>query len=243
MALGGSVIMRTMSSAPWLQQLAGRFLVFDGPDGSGKSTQLRRFVEHCTSAGVKVCEIREPGGTAVGEQIRKILLDPASVMSLRCEMLLYMASRSQVVEEVIGPALQRRELVLADRFISSTLAYQGAASGLPVQEIMQVGQVAIGKHWPDLVVIFDVDEITAAKRMAGTAKGAGRKVDPSAQPSLFADRLELRGTEYQRRVRQGFLQQAKESPQRYEVIDASGEADAVFEALLSVLSRRFAKAD
>jgi dTMP kinase len=229
----------------WLHHLAGRFLVFDGPDGSGKSTMLRRFADHCTAAGLKVCEVREPGGTQVGEQIRRILLDPASEMSLRCEMLLYMASRAQLVEEVIAPALARREFVLADRFISSTLAYQGAASGLPVLDIMDVGRVAIGHHWPDLIVIFDVDEHTAAMRMAGGAKprkgsGAGSpmKSAGAAAPSLFADRLELRGIEYQRQVRQGYLAQAHENPGKHVVIDASAEPDAVFDSLLNALAQR-----
>jgi dTMP kinase len=110
----------------WLEHLAGRFIVFDGPDGSGKSTQFKRFAAYCrqTSGGaLAVCEVREPGGTGIGEQIRQILLDPANEdMNIRCEMLLYMASRAQLMEQTIRPALQRNELVLADRFISSTLA-------------------------------------------------------------------------------------------------------------------------
>jgi dTMP kinase len=157
-------------------------------------------------------------------------------------MLLYMASRAQLVEQVIAPALKRHELVLADRFISSTLAYQGAASGLPIGEILKVGEVAIGSHWPDLVVIFDVDEKTAARRMAGSA-GNGRErksaaAAAAAVPSLFADRLELRGIEYQRRVREGFLAQAKDQPQKYLVINAAAEPDDVFAELISKLQTR-----
>ena len=231
-----------MSSAGWVQQLAGNFIVFDGPDGSGKSTQFKRFARFAHDHGLTVNEVREPGGTLIGEQIRKILLDPASEMSLRCEMLLYMASRAQLVEQVIAPALQRRELVLADRFISSTLAYQGAASGLPLDEILMVGEVAIGEHWPDLFVIFDVDENTAARRMAGNGKD--RKSNAAATlPSLFADRLELRGLEYQRRVREGFLAQAQEKPDRYLVINAAADPESVFETLLAELQSRFASAD
>jgi len=229
-----------MSSDSWLQHLAGSFIVFDGPDGSGKSTQLKRFVALCAENHVPLHEVREPGGTAVGEQIRKILLDPASEMSLKCEMLLYMASRAQLVEHVIAPALARNELVIADRFISSTLAYQGAAGGLPISEILAVGNVAIGSHWPDLIIIFDVDEITAAKRMAGVGKDRKNNSAAAAgQPSLFADRLELRGLDYQRRVREGFLAQAGEQPDRYVVINAAADADAVFANLLSALKKRF----
>ena len=99
--------------AGWLEQLAGRFIVFDGPDGSGKTTQFRRFADHCRAAGVSVCEVREPGGTVIGEQIRNVLLDPAhDTMSVRCEMMLYMASRAQLMEEKVKPALQRTKLLV-----------------------------------------------------------------------------------------------------------------------------------
>jgi dTMP kinase len=225
----------------WTRHLKGKFIVFDGPDGSGKSTQFRRFVQFCRERNLPVCEVREPGGTSIGEQIRKVLLDPANTdMSLRCEMLLYMASRAQLIEQTIDPALKRGDLVVADRFISSTLAYQGAASGLPIDDIMKVGEVAIGTHWPDLVVIFDVNEITASRRMSGDQKE--RKSKKSGETTLFSDRLEMRGIEYQRSVREGFLAQAHSQPDTYLVVDASGDADIVFEALLSALQNRVSAA-
>jgi dTMP kinase len=210
--------------AQWIQSLGGRFLVFDGPDGSGKSTQFARFAEHCRSAGLAVCEVREPGGTKIGEEIRTVLLDPANTqMSLRCEMMLYMASRSQLIEETIGPALGRGDLVLADRFISSTLAYQGSAGGMDQQEIMAVGRVAVAGHWPDLTVIFDVDGAVA-----------GTRLDP--QP----DRVELKGANYQQKVRAGYLEQAAANPEKCLVIDAAPDADAVFAAVLDGIAQRFA---
>ncbi len=209
--------------AGWLQGLSGRFIVFDGPDGSGKTTQFERFADTCRGRGLAVCEVREPGGTAIGEQIRAILLNPASPqMSLRCEMMLYMASRAQLVEQSIGPALERGELVLADRFLSSTLAYQGTAGGLGRDEILAVGRAAIGSAWPDLTVIFDVDEKVAATRL---------------NPLL--DRMERKGVAFHRRVRQGFLDQAKSEPHRYVVIDASCEPESIFETLLERLKERF----
>lgn len=221
----------------WVTHLAGRFVVFDGPDGSGKSTQFARFAEHCRAAGISVQEVREPGGTQIGEQIRQILLDPANTdMSLRCEMMLYMASRAQLVKQCIRPALDRSELVIADRFISSTLAYQGTAGGLDQQEILAVGRVAVGSTWPDLTVIFDVDGATAAKRLTGASKRAATASFP--QPTLFSDRVELRGPQYQQRVRQGFLSQAEADPQRYVVIDASEQPDEVFDQLLEQLQQR-----
>ena len=186
-----------------------------------------------------MCEVREPGGTVFGEQIRRILLDPASPeMSVRCEMMLYMASRAQLVEQTIAPALQRGELVLADRFISSTLAYQGAAGGLSPEEILAVGRIAVQSSWPDLTVIFDVDETTAARRLVGSAKD--HRYIKVFGPTLFSDRLELRGAEYQQRVRKGYLQQAKDAPQRHLVIDSRNDPDSVFETLLNRLQERFA---
>lgn len=208
----------------WIPRLRGRFVVFDGPDGSGKSTQFRRFVRRVESAGVGVCEVREPGGTHIGERIREVLLDPEvkEDVDIRCEMLLFMASRAQLVAQRIEPALERAELVLADRFISSTLAYQGTAGGFPIADILSVGKIALGATWPDLVVVFDVDERTAASRL-----------------SPLLDRMEQKGAEYHRRVRQGYLDQAKNEPSRYLVVDATADADTVTARLLAGLAERF----
>lgn len=218
----------------WTQRLAGRFVVFDGPDGSGKTTLLERFAEHCRGAGVVPCVVREPGGTAIGEQIRELLRNPDAEMSLRCELMLFMASRAQLVHERIAPALERGELVLADRFISSTLAYQGSAGGLPREEILAVGRVAIGERWPDLTVIFDVDAAAAARRLHG------RRGSASTTPALFADRVERRDAAFHQRVRQGYLDQARDDQAHYLVIDASREPDAVYESLLAAMRSRFA---
>ena len=210
------------SPPSWFPRLTSRFIVFDGPDGSGKSTQFKRFAAAVRAADVPVCEVREPGGTDIGEQIRRVLLDPDNFdMDLRCEMLLYMASRAQLVAQRIRPALQRGELVLADRFISSTLAYQGTAGGIPVADILGIGRVALGECWPDLVVVFDVDEKTAASRL---------------NPLL--DRMELKGAAYHRTVRRGYLDQAASDPDHYLVIDATADADTVYERLLNGLSER-----
>ncbi len=199
----------------WVSRLHGRFLVFDGPDGSGKTTQYIRFARACRAAEMTVCEVREPGGTETGERIRDILLDrELTCMSLHTEMLLYMASRAQLVRQHIRPALARGELVLADRFISSTLAYQGAAGGLPIGDIEIVADVVCGETRPDLVVIFDVDESITTARLGATL-----------------DRIEARGEEYFRRVRQGYLDQAKRDPARHLVIDASQPVDDVEKTL------------
>jgi len=212
------------ASSAWLPRLGGRFVVFDGPDGSGKSTQFARFLELCRSEGVPVCDVREPGGTDIGERVREILLDAAAgEMSARCEMLLYMASRAQLVEERIKPALALGELVLADRFVSSTLAYQGAGGGLPADDIRAVARVACTDVEPDLVVIFDADERTADARLGDER-----------------DRVESRDAAYRRRVREGYLKQARRDPGRCVIVDAAPSEDEVAAALLAALRERLA---
>ena len=199
--------------------LAGRFVVFDGPDGSGKSTQFRRFADAARAAGVEVVEVREPGGTPIGEKVRAILLDPANAeMTVRTEMLLYMASRAQLFAQRIEPALRAGALVLADRFVSSTLAYQGAAGGMDEDDIVAVGRVATGNHVPDLTVIFDVSTDVALSRL-----------------SPLLDRMEGKGREFHMKVRAGYLAQARRWPDRYAVVDSSVAPDAVTAALCTVV--------
>ena len=213
LALVGDSSLRNLG---WLAKLGGRFIVFEGPDGSGKSTQCARFAAACRDAGAGVCAVREPGGTTIGERLRELLLDTRSIMSSRCEMLLYMAARAQLVDDVIRPALGRDEVVVADRFVSSTLAYQGAGGGVDETDILAAARVACREVWPDLVLVFDVDEATAGARM-----GAQR------------DRIESRGVEYRRAVREGYLAQVRKEPGRHARIDASGLEDDVAAAMFA----------
>ena len=200
------------SSWDWLTKLRGRILVFDGPDGGGKTTQVDRFTDYLQRHRLEVCTVREPGGTQIGEQIRCLLLDPENrEMDMRCEMLLYMASRAQLVASTIRPALRQGKIVLADRFVSATMAYQGAGGHISREEIRKVGQIALGDCWPDLVVILDVDQMTTNLRL---------------NPNL--DRIERRSAEYHQMVRAEFLEQARRDPRRYAVVNASGDADSVF---------------
>jgi dTMP kinase len=208
-----------MGGAEWSDRLRGRFLAFEGPDGSGKSTQIARLQAWAESRSLPLVLVREPGGTAVGERIRQILLDPIhGEMTVRCEMLLYMASRSQLVEERVKPALDAGACVISDRFVGSTLAYQGAAGGMAEAEIRAVAQVAIGGRWPDLTVLFDVDTDTAMRRL-----------------SPLLDRMEGKGAEFHRRVRQGYLDQARRDPKGHLVIDASRSPDEVTGQLMDGL--------
>ncbi len=203
----------------WLRAFAGKFVVFEGPDGSGKSTQLKHLVQCIKAANIALCEVREPGGTPVGERIRNHIVlaraEEGLEMGVRCEMLLYMASRAELVERSIIPALQRGELVLADRFVASTLAYQGNAGGLSAADISAVARVATRNLQPDLVIVFDIDEVAAAKRL-----------------SPLLDRMEAKGAVFHRKVRQGYLDQAKHDPGRYLVVNAGQSEDEVWEELV-----------
>src|SRR5437879_2768770 len=147
-----------------MEQLRGKFIVFDGPEGCGKSTQTRLLHESLEAAGLQVLSVRDPGTTRIGEQIRAILLDPAhQEMGMRCEMLLYMAARAQMMAEVIRRALDAGKVVLSDRFVSSTLAYQLGGDRLTAAEIRAVADIAIRGTWPDLTIIL---EMPADKSMA-----------------------------------------------------------------------------
>ncbi|MDX2016171.1 MAG: dTMP kinase [Planctomycetota bacterium] len=232
---------------PWLAALAGKFLVFEGPDGCGKSTQLANLVALAQNSGLTVASVREPGGTDIGERVRTILLDRESRMSLQTEMLLYMASRSQLVAERILPALERGEVVIADRFVASTYAYQGAGGGLPRADIDAVARVVLQQRAPDLTLIFDVDEQTALIRRrglggGGALKGRGKKPRSGFdlhEATLFDDRIESRETEFHRRVRASYLEQAAADPAHIAVIDARGTPEQVWKLTTAELGKRF----
>jgi dTMP kinase len=193
--------------------MTGMFIVFDGVDGSGKSTQLRLAAEYLRGIGRMVCCCSDPGSTALGKRLREILLGRHETpVSLRSEMLLFMAARAQLVEDVVRPALARGEFVLCDRYTIATLVYQGHAGGLPLDDIRTVNQVATGKLWPDLTLLFDLPVDLALARIGPRE----------------LDRLESRGRQYLENVRHGFLAEARHWPRGVEVIDASGTTEEVF---------------
>jgi dTMP kinase len=183
----------------------GRFISLEGIDGSGKTSLLEYIWEYLQGAGYEVLTIREPGGTVISEKIRNMLLDVKNAGILPgTEALLYAAARSQVVEEIIRPALARGQMVLADRYLDSTIAYQGYGRGLEIEYLNQLNQLCTGGLVPDLTLLLDVDPAEGARR---------RKKD-------IPDRLEKEGLEFQDRVRRGYMELSRQQPARIKVIDA-----------------------
>jgi len=179
----------------------GKFITFEGPEGSGKSTQSRFMVADLKRKGFKVLYTREPGGTKIGERIRKILLDPKSKgMSVECETLLYLANRAQIVSEKILPALKRGEIVVCDRFHDATVAYQGYGGKVSLKKLKAFRDFTTIGTTPDLTILLDIE----------SKKGLGR--------SKSNDRIEQKALAYHRKVRQGYLKIAKASPGRVKVI-------------------------
>jgi dTMP kinase len=188
----------------------GRLIAFEGVEGAGKSTQVELLRQALEKAGRRVVTTREPGGTPVGEQVRSILLDPASTLDARTEALLFAAARAQLVAQVIRPALERAEIVLCDRYLDSSLAYQGAARGLGLEPVAAINGFATEGLLPDLVVLLRVDPAEGLARQRG-----GR------------DRIERQDLEFHQRVAQGFLDLAAADPERFVVIDGAAPVDRV----------------
>jgi len=200
------------------EKLAGKFIVLDGPDGSGKSTQLALLAEWLAGAGVDVVTARDPGGTEIGDRIRQILLDGRHAdMAVPCETMLYMASRAQLVAEIIAPVLAAGKCVLCDRYVSATLAYQGAG-GAELADIRTVADVATGAAWPDLTIILDLPAEAGLERLPESP-----------------DRMESKDLDFHRKVRQSFLDQASGEPGRYTVVSAAGSIDEIQQRLRRLL--------
>lgn len=204
------------------------FITVEGPEGSGKSTQLQRLGEHFRARRETVVT-KEPGGTPIGDRIRAILLDSAaSSMDAMTELMLYAASRRQHVTEVIGPAVQRGALVLCDRYTDATLAYQGYGRRLDLDRLQTLNAWATGGLAPDLTLLYDIDEEAGLAR--AHARNAAMHVDEG--------RFEAEDLRFHRRVREGYLTLAAAQPQRFAVIDGSGSIDEVFARTLETLRLR-----
>ena len=203
------------------------FFSFDGIDGVGKSTQAELFCEWLREQGHTVVACRDPGSTALGERVRDILLDGAGTIDIhaRAEMLLYMAARAQLVEEVIRPALANGGTVVSDRYLLANVVYQGYAGGLPVDELRTVGAITIAGLEPDCVFVLDLPPAAAAQRL-----------------DRELDRMEQRGDAYRQMLRQGYLAEATMQPERFHVIDASLSIDAIQQSIRTIAQQRLDRA-
>ena len=200
-------------------KLQGKFIVLDGPDGCGKSTQAQLLAQSLQDQGVPTSRFRDPGDTDIGEKIREILLNPEHLaMGTQAEVLLYMAARAQLWAEKMAPALAQNQCIILDRWLSSTCAYQGYAGGFGIDKVIKIATDCLERPWPDLTIILDVDLKTASQRL-----------------NRQLDRMEAKGDGYHQRVRKGFLQLAKEH-EKYLVVDAAGEVEAVHEKILQLIS-------
>lgn len=190
----------------------GIFITFEGIEGCGKSTQAERLRDFLAESGLEVVLTREPGGSAIGEKIRTILLDPANeAMVPLTELLLYEASRRQHMAEVIEPALKAGKVVICDRFYDASTAYQGYARGIAVNDVERLNLIATGGKRPDVTIILDLPVEDGLKRI-------GRDLD----------RIEGEGVEFHERVRAGYLEIAAREPGRVKVVDGSGSIEATF---------------
>jgi|Deesub1362A_J573_1020465.scaffolds.fasta_scaffold00386_20 dTMP kinase len=207
--------------------MKGKFITFEGIDGSGKTSQMEAVVEYLRSRGIFPVITREPGGTKIGEIIRDVLLDTRNREMLpETEALLYAASRAQHVKEVILPALMKGKWVVCDRFLDASLAYQGVARDIGIQRINEINRLATGGIKPHLTLLLDVKPEMAAER-----KGFRK-----------SDRLEREGLAFYEKVRQGYLMLAKVEPQRIKVIDGGKSFEMVKEEITNVLEEFLSKA-
>jgi dTMP kinase len=203
------------------------FITFEGIEGSGKTTQLRRLAERIPHAVVT----KEPGGTPIGDRIRAILLDPQSTgMDATTELFLYAASRRQLVAELIRPALERGGIVLCDRYTDSTLAYQGFGRLLNLDELRTLNDWATGGLVPGVTLLFDLPEDLGLRR--------ARSRNDASTALQDEGRFEWEGLRFHRRVREGYLTLALSEPLRYIVIDAQGSPDDVFTRVVAALAAR-----
>jgi dTMP kinase len=201
--------------------LSSFFITFEGPEGSGKSTQAALLADALRSIGLLTKLTREPGGDPISEQIRKILLDsPDDSITDRAELFLYLAARAQHVENVIRPNLQKGAIVICARYIDSTVAYQGWGGGLNVDMIRTLNNAATGGTTPDMTFLMDIDVETGLKRQQEW------------------NRMERKCVEYHQRVREGFLAEAKHSPERIKVIDASQDMDFIHRQILHYVAEK-----
>ena len=208
--------------------MKGRFITFEGGEGCGKSTQVKRLAARLAELGVETLLTREPGGTWLSEQIRTLIKDQTTDAPCdRSELLLFLAARAQLVKNVIRPALAVGKWVISDRFSDSTIAYQGYGRGLPLEILRDMNDFACEHLTPDLTILLDVSPETAQARLRSREQAT----------NTTADRIELAGDEFHRRLRRGFAAQAAAEPGRIVTIDANGSVDEVWENVWKSMKR------
>lgn len=206
-----------------------KFITFEGGEGSGKSTVMKDVATRLTKEGYKLVLTREPGGTPIAEEIRNVILDKDNTkMDSRTEALLYAASRRQHLVEKIWPALERGEIVLCDRYLDSSLAYQGGARGLGVDEVLSINMFATEGEYPDLTLLFDLEPEEGLKRIE---KNKGREVN----------RLDLEKLEFHKKVRDNFHALAKKYSTRYIIINASKPLNEVEDEVYKIIKETISK--
>jgi dTMP kinase len=205
----------------------GKFITFEGPEGSGKSTQIRLLAEKLQAQGIDVVCSREPGGTAIGEAIRNILQHDVVEEPLeeRAELLLFTASRAQLMKQVVLPALERGEWMLCDRFIDSTLAYQGYARGMDIDALDRINDFAIHGRKPDLTLLLDLD----------IARGFERLEDRYANGAGMADRFEREARDFHARVREGYRKLAQREPERFRIVNSDRPINTVADEIWNLV--------
>ena len=210
--------------------MKGSFITFEGIEGSGKSTQIALLASYLTARGVRHVLTREPGGTLVGDQIRKILLDPANrALDPAAELLLYAASRAQHLREIIMPALAGGVTVLCDRFSDATLAYQGYGRGLDIGMIRALDRIVTAGMRPDLTLLFDIEAASGIARARGRNNSRGLEAEA---------RFENEELAFHERVRQGYLALVAQEPERIQVVDASSSAEAIQAKVRMIVDER-----
>jgi dTMP kinase len=209
--------------------MRGKFITLEGPEGSGKSTQAKIMIRRLGDLGIEAMYTREPGGTALGEEIRNILQHNSAgeAPCERAELLLFEASRNQLVEKVIRPALEKGIWVICDRFMDSTTAYQGYGRGLPVDEVKSIHHFTIHDVTPDLTLLLDLSIETGFERIAERFLELGES----------ADRFEQEERSFHERVRQGYLKLAAEEPNRFRIVNASQNPETVSASIWSIIEQ------
>jgi dTMP kinase len=201
--------------------MRGKFITIEGPDGAGKTTQVQKIADYFKQKGKKTVITREPGGTALGEKLREVLLSTDGESPVpEAEALIYAASRAQLVKRVIAPALSEGIIVICDRFLDSSLAYQGWARGLGVRRVLEINRWFMEDFFPDLTVILDIDPEVSLTRLKGRR-----------------DRLERENMNFHKKVREGFLNVHRMFPERTKLVDASKSRELVFSDILREIER------